>query len=76
MHILDMNETHYSLSSASFKLRIPLATLRSWRARCAIGPFSKDPYTGREILTDEDLAAIMRYAEGRKRAQGLGPETP
>lgn len=66
---------YYTLAAASLALQIPNSTLRSWRYKGAIGPWPIDA-SGREILTAEDLEQIRTYAEGRRRAQGLAPETP
>lgn len=69
-----MEARYYSLSSASLELRIPISTLRQWRARRAIGPFAADPHSGREILTEADLERIREYSDGRRRQPGLGPQ--
>jgi DNA-binding transcriptional MerR regulator len=59
----------HTTSSASIALGIPVRTLLAWEARGAIGPFERDANNKRTISEDE-LALIRAYAEGRRRAQG------
>lgn len=74
-------QQYYSTTGAAQRIAelrqapFPPNTLAVMELRGAIGPFARDS-AGRRVLVEEDIQTILRYLEGRRRAQGPDSDEP